>query len=106
MSVEKAFHCYNGHALALIAGGSNRLRGWAFGRHGINVYLVAAGISTPVAKLFALQRRSTIVDILCPGRAGTLPVVVGRLPNTTSSSSCRRLQANSVRSITSRKRCS
>jgi len=54
MSVEKTFHCYNGHAFALIAGGSDRLRGWTVGHYGINVYLVAAGISTPVAKLFAL----------------------------------------------------
>src|SRR5438270_11054558 len=45
MSVEKTFHCYNGHAFALIAGGSDRLRGWAVGHYGINVYLVVAGIT-------------------------------------------------------------
>ena len=45
MSVEKTFHCYNGHAFALIAGGSDGLRAWAVGHYGINVYLVAAGIT-------------------------------------------------------------
>src|SRR6267143_938357 len=73
MSVEKTFHCYNGHAFALIAGGSDRLRDWAVGHYGINVYLVAAGISTPVAKLFALRQRSPKVDLLLPGaQAGCL----------------------------------
>src|SRR2546423_1225631 len=45
MSVEKAFYCYNGHAFALIARGSDCLRGWAVGHYGINVYVVGAEIT-------------------------------------------------------------
>jgi hypothetical protein len=54
MSVEETFHCYNGHAFALIAGGSDGLRGWAVGHYGINVYLVAAGITRKVAQASGL----------------------------------------------------
>src|SRR5439155_3456025 len=45
VSIKKTFHGYDGHAFALIAGGSDRLRGRAVRHNGINVYLVAAGIT-------------------------------------------------------------
>src|SRR5437868_3332531 len=50
VSIEKAFHCYDGHAFALVARGGDCLGGWALKHNGINVYLVAAGISTSAAK--------------------------------------------------------
>ena len=56
MSVEKTFHCYNGHAFALIACRSDGLRGWAVGHYGINVYLVAAGITRRAAQASCLLR--------------------------------------------------
>ena len=56
MSVEKTFHCYNGHAFALIACRSDGLRGWAVGHCGINVYLVAAGITRRAAQASCLLR--------------------------------------------------
>src|SRR5881392_4232649 len=56
MSVEKTFDCYNGHAFALIACRSDGLRGWAVGHYGINVYLVAAGITRRAAQASCLLR--------------------------------------------------
>ena len=56
MSVEKAFDRHNGHALALIACRSDGLRGWAVGHYGINVYLVAAGITRRAAQASCLLR--------------------------------------------------
>jgi hypothetical protein len=56
MSVEKTLHCYNGHAFALIACRSDGLRAWAVGHYGINVYLVAAGITRRAAQASCLLK--------------------------------------------------